>query len=71
LAYVACGYFDAFFEYNLNSYDMAAGVLLIKEAGGTVTDFQGGDDYLFGGMVIAGGKVHAELLAEIKRFWNS
>lgn len=70
LAYVACGYFDGFFEYNLNSYDMAAGVLLIQEAGGIVTDFNGGDDFLFGGEIVAGAGVHSELLIEIKRFWN-
>lgn len=70
LAYVACGYFDGFFEYNLNSWDMAAGVLLVKEAGGIVTDFSGGDNYLFGGDIIAGSKVQSELLQEIQRFWN-
>lgn len=69
LAYVACGYFDGFFEYNLNSWDMAAGVLLIQEAGGVVTDFNGGDDYLFGGAVVAAGNVHSELLNEIKKYW--
>ncbi|NBA84157.1 inositol monophosphatase [Emticicia sp. CRIBPO] len=70
LAYVACGYFDGFFEYNLNSWDMAAGVLLIQEAGGTVTDFNGGQDYLFGGNIVAGSAVHQELLDEIQRFWK-
>ena len=66
LAYVAAGRFDGFYEYNLNSWDMAAGVLLIKEAGGTVTDFNGGDNYLFGGDIIAGSGGHAELVATIK-----
>lgn len=70
LAYVACGYFDGFYEYNLNSWDMAAGVLMVKEAGGTVTDFKGGDTYLFGGDVVAGNAVHPELLNEIQRFWK-
>ena len=69
LAYVASGMYDGFFEYNLNSWDMAAGVLMVKEAGGVVTDFSGGDNYLFGGDIIAGSAVHSELLAEIKRFW--
>ena len=71
LAYVANGYFDAFFEYNLNSWDMAAGILLVKEAGGSVTDFNGGEDYLFGGNIVAGNATHEELLNEIKRFWNN
>jgi myo-inositol-1(or 4)-monophosphatase len=66
LAYVAAGRFDGFYEYNLNSWDMAAGVLLIKEAGGTVTDFKGGDDYLFGGDIVAGAGGHSELVAIIR-----
>lgn len=66
LAYVAAGRFDGFYEYNLNSWDMAAGVLLIKEAGGIVTDFQGGDNYLFGGDIIAGSASHSELLKTIQ-----
>jgi myo-inositol-1(or 4)-monophosphatase len=66
LAYVAAGRFDGFYEYNLNSWDMAAGVLLIQEAGGTVTDFNGGDNYLFGGDIIAAAGGHAELVATIK-----
>lgn len=41
MAYVACGRFDGFFEYNLNSYDIAAGVILVREAGGKVTNFSG------------------------------
>ncbi|MBX2951123.1 MAG: inositol monophosphatase [Leadbetterella sp.] len=69
LAYVAEGRYDGFFEYNLNSYDMAAGVLLVQEAGGSVTDFSGGDDYLFRGDVVAGGAAHRELLQVIKKYW--
>lgn len=69
LAYVAEGRFEGFFEYNLNSWDMAAGVLLVKEAGGLVTDFSGKEEYLFRGDVVAGGAVHSELLKEIQRFW--
>ena len=62
LAYVAAGRFDGFYEYNLNSWDMAAGVLMIKEAGGTVTDFSGGDNYLFGGDIIAASGAQQELV---------
>lgn len=69
LAYVACGYFDGFYEYNLNSWDMAAGILLITEAGGVATDFSGTDEHLFRGDVVAGAAVHAELLAEIQQYW--
>jgi myo-inositol-1(or 4)-monophosphatase len=69
LAYVAAGRFEGFYEYNLNSWDMAAGVLLIQEAGGIVTDFSGGDNYLFGGDIVAGCPVHRELLAVIKEIF--
>ncbi len=53
LAYVACGRFDLYFEYTLNLYDIAGGVVLVKEAGGVITDFAGGDDYLTGAEVLA------------------
>ena len=69
LAYVAAGRFEGFYEYNLQSWDMAAGVLLVKEAGGIVTDFSGGDNYLFGGDVVAAGPVQPELLAVIKEIF--
>lgn len=48
LCYLACGRVDAFFEYNLNPWDVAAGALIVLEAGGTVNDFSGGDKWLFG-----------------------
>jgi myo-inositol-1(or 4)-monophosphatase len=70
LAYVACGRFDGFFEYNLNSWDMAGGVILVREAGGVVTDFKGGDEFLFRGDVVAGCTVHAELLSVIQEYWS-
>lgn len=71
LAYVACGWFEGFYEYNLNSWDMAAGVLIVKEAGGHVSDFSGGDNYVFGGDVIASNShVHKELLQVIQERWN-
>jgi myo-inositol-1(or 4)-monophosphatase len=53
LAYVACGRFEGFYEYGLNSWDVAAGALIVKEAGGTVTDFSGGKNFLFGKEMIA------------------
>lgn len=54
LAYVACGRFDGFWEMRLNPWDIAAGVLIIQEAGGLVTDFRGEEDYLRSGNVVAG-----------------
>lgn len=53
MAYVACGRFDAFFEYDLKPYDVAAGIVLVKEAGGKICDFSGGGDYLLGKEIIA------------------
>lgn len=70
LAYVACGRFEGFYEYNLNSWDMAAGVLLVQEAGGLVTDFTGGSEFLFRGDVVAGGAAHGALLSEIRKYWQ-
>lgn len=46
LAYVACGRFDGYFEYNLNAWDVAAGALIVKEAGGELFDFSGGADFI-------------------------
>ncbi|MBC8343710.1 MAG: inositol monophosphatase, partial [Bacteroidetes bacterium] len=65
-AYVACGRFDAFFEYNLNPWDVAAGSFIVKQAGGKVSDFSGGPDYLFGKQMLAtSSSIYDELLKEI------
>lgn len=53
LAYVACGRFEAFYEYGLNPWDVAAAVLIIRQAGGSVCDFNGRDNWLFGKEIIA------------------
>ncbi|MFA5420108.1 MAG: inositol monophosphatase family protein [Bacteroidales bacterium] len=53
LAYVACGRFELFYEYGLQSWDVAAGVLIVLEAGGKVTDFNQGNQYIFGHQMIA------------------
>jgi myo-inositol-1(or 4)-monophosphatase len=52
LAYLAAGRFDAFWEMNLKPWDIAAGVLLVKEAGGLVSDFKGGDGYMERGNIV-------------------
>ena len=63
LAYVAAGRFDGFWEMNLKPWDMAAGILLVKEAGGMISDFKGGNQYLDTGNVVCGGaKVFKPLL---------
>lgn len=56
LSYVAAGRFDAFFEHALHSWDVAAGALILKQAGGVVTDFNGGNNWLFGGEIVATNK---------------
>lgn len=63
LAYVACGRFDAFYEFGLNSWDVAAGAFIVSRAGGEVGDFSGGDDYIFGGELIA---ANARIYEEFK-----
>jgi len=70
LAYVACGRFEGFFEYNLNAWDVAAGSLIVLEAGGKVTDFSLDNKYLFNKEIIAGGKVLKEMQQLIIKYWN-
>ncbi|OYT16338.1 MAG: inositol monophosphatase [Bacteroidetes bacterium 4572_77] len=53
LAYVACGRYDGFYEYGLNAWDVAAGVLIVKNAGGENFDFKGGDDFIFGEEIVS------------------
>lgn len=63
MAYLACGRFDAFYEYNLNPWDVAAGDIIIREAGGAVSDFDGGGDYLFGKQILCtNGRIHESFL---------
>jgi myo-inositol-1(or 4)-monophosphatase len=62
LAYVAAGRFDGYWELQLSPHDVAAGALLVREAGGLVTDLDGGEDWLRGGHILAAGPaVHALL----------
>ena len=69
LAYVAAGRFDGFWEYKLNPWDMAAGILLVEEAGGLVGDFSGGFDYFKTGNVIAANpKLFKHMLQTIQQF---
>jgi myo-inositol-1(or 4)-monophosphatase len=63
LAYVACGRMDAFWEFNLNPWDTAAGILLVEEAGGRVTDFAGARFQLKSDEILASnGLIHDELV---------
>ena len=71
LAYVACGRFDGFWEINLSPWDIAAGALLIREAGGRITDLWGSERYLDNGDVLASNaKIHAELLRVTRRVFT-
>ncbi|WAW09770.1 inositol monophosphatase [Oxalobacter vibrioformis] len=69
LAYVAAGRYDGFFEKNLNAWDIAAGALLVTEAGGLVSDFSGETGYLDSGDIIAGNpRVFAQMLHLLQPF---
>lgn len=72
LAYVACGRFDGFYEYSLQPWDVAAGAFIVQQAGGIVTDFKGGDKYVFGKELVAGNNIFFdEFLNAIKSHFNS
>jgi myo-inositol-1(or 4)-monophosphatase len=67
LAYVACGRLDGFWEMRLHAWDVAAGVLLVQEAGGQVSDLAGGPDYLSGEQIVASnGPIHDEMLTALR-----
>ena len=71
MAWTACGRVEGFYEYGLNPWDVAAGCIIVQEAGGTVTDFSGGDNYIFGeDLVCTNGIVQAEMLAKIARYFS-
>jgi len=65
LCYVACGRFDAFWEMSLNSWDMAAGVLMVDEAGGTVTNLQGQEFSVYKDTIVASNGVIHEAMLEV------
>ena len=67
LAYVACGRFDGFWEIRLKPWDAGAGVLLVREAGGQVTDFESGPDCVSGEFIVASnGRIHSQMLRVIR-----
>ncbi len=70
LCCLACGRFEGFFESGLSAWDVAAGSLIIKEAGGIVTDWNNEQDWLFGKTIVAGNaKMHEELMREIQKYF--
>lgn len=69
LAYVAAGRLDGYWELGLQPWDMAAGALLVKEAGGIVGDVRGGEEYLRSGHIVCGGpKVFKDLLTSVRPY---
>ncbi|WP_207427339.1 inositol monophosphatase family protein [Pedobacter sp. SYSU D00535] len=72
MAYVACGRFDGYFEYNINLYDIAAGVVIVREAGGSAFNFSGEDEFFQSREVIASnGKVGEAMKEVIQRNFQS
>jgi myo-inositol-1(or 4)-monophosphatase len=68
LCYVAAGRFDGFWELKLYPWDVAAGKLLVEEAGGVVTDFQGGPLDIYGQETLASnGRIHGEMVGVLER----
>ena len=69
LAYTAAGVYDGFFEFRLSAWDLAAGVILIREAGGVASDLSGGNDFLMSGNLVAGGvALHRALLQTVQQY---
>ena len=67
LAWTAAGRFDAYWEHNIQPWDMAAGIVMVREAGGTVTDFEGGVGMLeTGGLLAANAPIHKTMLQLLK-----
>ena len=69
LAYVACGRFEAFYEYSLSPWDVVGGAFILQQAGGKVSDFSGGDNYIFGKELVAGNAaVFDEFLEIVQKY---
>lgn len=72
LAYTACGRFDAFFEYGLSPWDVAGGICLIEEAGGIISEFDGGKNALFGKSIMgASSAIYPAFSEVIKSHFNT
>jgi myo-inositol-1(or 4)-monophosphatase len=71
MAYVACGRLDGYFEFNIKIWDIAAGILILSEAGGKTTDFSGKLDVnkIAGHECIAAGHIHSEMLKMVQKYW--
>ncbi|HRG57343.1 MAG TPA: inositol monophosphatase family protein [Bacteroidia bacterium] len=71
LAYVAAGRFEGFYEYSLKPWDVAAGALIVIEAGGKVSDFKGGSNYIFGQEIVSSNaNIFNEFTEAVSKFMN-
>lgn len=71
LCYVAMGRFEAFYEYGLKPWDVSGGALIVAEAGGRLSDFNGGKDYLFGKSIVAtNGYLHKPFMEIIRKYFK-
>ena len=72
LVWVASGKFDSFYETRLNTWDVAAGALIVQEAGGMVSDYNGGDTFWSGQQLVASNSLlHKEILKVLDNNFNS
>jgi myo-inositol-1(or 4)-monophosphatase len=69
LAYTACGRFEGFFEANLKPWDVAAGKIIIEEAGGVVVNFSGEKEVIFKGEIIGAGPIFTQFMEVFKEEW--
>ncbi len=71
IAYVACGRFEVFYEYGLHPWDVAAGIIILREAGGKISDFSGNERNLTGKEIVSSnGNVYKEILEIVSKFMN-
>jgi myo-inositol-1(or 4)-monophosphatase len=72
LAYVACGRVEVFYEYALHPWDVAAGIILVREAGGKISDFSGVEENLTGEEIVASNSaVYSEVLEIVSKFMKN
>ncbi|MBN2669196.1 MAG: inositol monophosphatase [Bacteroidales bacterium] len=72
LVYVACGRIEAFYEYGLSPWDVAAGAFIVQQAGGRISDYKGGGNYLFGKEIIASNeKIYTDFQAKVEEYMSN
>lgn len=72
IAYIACGRFEVFYEYGLHPWDIAAGIIILREAGGKISDFSGNENNLTGEEIVAANSaVYPEVLEIVRKFMKA